>query len=105
MKKVILEIVKESEEQDKYIGHGFYGMYDISFQINLNGKNLKDILFDKNEWIKNKRGALCSLLFFVLLLFFVRLFLICHSVYQIFNNQFFYVNIQAQHANEGKELQ
>ena len=54
MKKVILEIVKESEEQDKYIGHGFYGMYDISFKINLNGKNLKDILFDKNEWIKNK---------------------------------------------------
>lgn len=54
MEKVMLDIVKESDEQDRYIENGMYGMYDINFQINLNGRNLKDVLLDKNEWIKNK---------------------------------------------------
>lgn len=54
MKRVMIDIVKESEEQDRYIENGIYGMYDINFQINLNGKSLREILLDKTEWIKNK---------------------------------------------------
>lgn len=55
MKKVIINVAKESDEQDRYIENGGYGMYDISFQINLNDKKFKEILLNKSEWIKNKK--------------------------------------------------
>ena len=45
MKKVILDIVKESDEQDRYIENGFYGMYDINFKINLNGRKIKEGIY------------------------------------------------------------
>lgn len=58
MKKVIFNIKNNSEEFENQISLGWYHMYDISIEVCLNGRNLLDIIKDKDLFIKIKEAEI-----------------------------------------------